>query len=303
MKPRSLCLACLCLAAIAGALQAQNAQREPSEPEEAAPPPGREQINEGWQAIRFADFLSARRLMKSALDKGDSNIQAEATYALGYINQYDPARTDADQAAELYTEVVNSYPDSPSAPWAHLALARMADLPPLEKNRNEDQARRIYRQVIARHPKHMVADEATLRLAYTYMEKIGQEPSWRQGIELLEKWLKDRPDNFLAPAMHLAIAQPLLTARKWDQAIEALIQADEADARGERIYGTRTLSRTVRSNLYWQIGRIAEEHLDKPQLARKYYLKIVEEIGRDSKAYVAARRARRLESRTGGQNP
>ncbi len=303
MKPRSLCLACLYLAAIAGALHAQDAQPDPSAQKATAPPPGREKLNEGWQAIRFADFLSARRLMKSAIDKGDRTIQAEATYALGYINQYDPAQTDADEAADLYTKVVNTYPKSPSAPWAHLALARMADLPPLESDRDVDQARKIYRQVISRYPKHMVADEAILRLAYTYMERIDQEQAWRQGIELLEDWLADRPDNFLAPAMHMGIAQPLMTARKWDQAIEALVQADQADARGENIYGTRTLSQTVRSNLYWQIGRIAEEHLDKPQLARKYYLKIVNEIGRDSKAYVAARRAQRLESRIGEQTP
>jgi hypothetical protein len=94
--------------------------------------------------------------------------------------------------------------------------------------------------------------------------------------------------------MHLAIGQTNVDAGQYASAVKALIAADVADARGEAIFGTRTLSQTVRSNLYWQIGRIAEAELKDYELARAYYLKIGREIGRDSKAWVAARRARKL---------
>jgi TolA-binding protein len=286
----------LFLALIPGLTWAQDTPAPSTQtgPPQKTPPPGRIELTQGWQSIRFADFPTARKRMQSALEQGDTQIRAEAVYALGYIHQYDPARRDNRKARELYAKVINDYAGTPAAPWAHLALARMADLPPLEKNRDVARAREIYRAVIEKHPKHMVADEAVLRLAYSYLQNLGDEESVATGLDLLAGRLEQRPDNFLAPAMHLAMAQPHIYRQRWSRAVGALVAADEADARGRKLYGTSTLSQTVRSNLYWQIGRIAEEHVKDAQLARKYYLKIVEEIGRDNKAYVAGRRAKRL---------
>jgi tetratricopeptide (TPR) repeat protein len=296
-RPKQLLARLLLLAVCIGITAPARGQTdtEPQQPpEQTTPPPGRRALNEGWQAIRFADWTTAGRQMAKARDQGDRTLRAEAIYALGYIAQYHPQEPDDQRARELYKKVVDEFAKTPSAPWAHLALARMEDLPPLESDQRIDRAREMYRQVIEAYPDHPVADEAVLRLAYTWLNKVGDTQAQKQGLNMLDKWLKNHPDNYLAAAMYLAIGQTKVDAGQYRSAVNALVAADATDARGKRIFGTRTLSQTVRSNLYWQIGRIAESQLKDYELAREYYLKIGREIGRDSKAWVATRRAREL---------
>jgi tetratricopeptide (TPR) repeat protein len=291
--PGFLLILAACLA-LPPQLRGQEPPAEQTDQQPPPPPPGREALDEGWQAIRFADWTTAARQMARARDQGDRSIRAEAIYALGYIAQYHPQEPDDQRARQLYKQVVDEFAKTPSAPWAHLALARMEDLPPFESDQRIDRAREIYRQVIEAYPDHPVADEAVLRLAYTWLNNVGDTEAQQRGLDMLDKWLKNHPDNYLASAMYLAIGQTKVDAGQYRSAVNALIAADETDARGKRIFGTRTLSQTVRSNLYWQIGRIAEARLQDYELAREYYLKIGDQIGRDSKAWVAARRARNL---------
>ena len=296
---------------LAAPVLAQNgpAEAPPAAAPEPTPPkdPYLEALNEGWEQFRFADFGKSARAFERALQSDKPEIRAEATYGLGYLWQYRPVDADPERAMGLYREVLSNYAATGSAPWAMLAIARGYDLPRLESQRNVSAARDQYLEIMKLYPQHMVASEAALRLACTYLEKFGDAKAQQEGIAILNSWIEQHPDNFLAPGMYLLIGKTHVANDRWAEAVAAYRKAEELDHERSQVVDAagkpaadpnrRTLSPNKLSEMYYQAARISEEKLKDDQMALYWYRKIVAELSRDNKIYFARQQIQRLEAR------
>jgi tetratricopeptide (TPR) repeat protein len=260
-----------------------------SQRREKASDPYRALLDSGWQELRYANWPKAREILQQARDTCPRREdKAEAIFALANLWQVRQPGTDATLAQALYEQVVRDYADTPAAPWAHLTLARLADTPEYEKNRQVDRARGLYEIILKVYPEHPVADEAALRLAMTYLEKVGDRPAEDRGVYLLEKHLAARPTNYLASVMHYLLGDLAQRRLDWRRAVEQWIAAD---AKG----GVTNLAE--RAALYNRIAHAAEHHLKDYALAAKWWERIVTDIQRDNRYYIAklsAERCRKL---------
>jgi tetratricopeptide (TPR) repeat protein len=240
--------------------------------------PARALVDDGWQEMRFANWPKARDLLEQARKECANRAdQAEAMFALGTLWQIRQPDGDAEKARQLYEQIVRDYADTPSAPWAHLALARLADMPEYEKQRNVALARQLYQEILNAYPDHAAADEAALRLAVTYLEKIGDTKTEDIGEGMLLGRLAERPANFLAAAMHICLGDLYERRGEYRKAIDRWLAADQLGIPGL----------ADRATFYYRVGRIAETRLKDYLLAAKWYDRLVTEIRIDNKYYVS----------------
>jgi tetratricopeptide (TPR) repeat protein len=265
-----------------------------STPAAPEPDPAAVALESGWEQIRVSNFDAAAELLPQAAGSSDPELAAEAHYALGHLWQFRVRNDDLDRAKREYQTVVDSYPKTRAAPWAMLALARLADLPTNEDDREIDSARTQYQRIIQTYPDHMAADEAAYRFGHTYLEQIGQPEAQNKGIEFLLNYIRTNPDSFLAPAMLLDIGRVYVSRQQWDQAVEYFVRADATDQAFAETYGTRTLSFNRLSAMYFQIAQIAEFELKDIPLAIRWYRRIINELDRDNKIYWARKSLERL---------
>jgi tetratricopeptide (TPR) repeat protein len=254
-------------------------------------------LDDGWNEMHFANWPKAREILEAVEAKADNRqVKAEAMFALSNLWRQRQPGSDIVKSKALLEQIVGDYKDTSVAPWAMLTLARMADLPEYEKDRNVKEATRLYEEIVQRFPTLPVADEATLRLAFTYIEKIDDEASQAKGSEIMEKWLAARPDNYLAAAMQTMLGDRY--QRRGDQtqhkddyarAMACWAAADKAGIPGL----------DDRATLYYKMGNVAEHKLKDYPLAVKWYEKLVYEVQRDRRFYVSKLAAERLRKEAG----
>jgi tetratricopeptide (TPR) repeat protein len=271
----------------------------PSAGAKAADPVGK-LLTEGWNQLDLVNYPACGAAFEKALaSKPTAAQQAEALFGLGHLWQYRQPQ-DEVKAREYYTRVSEEFRDTPSGPLALLALARQADMPQYEKDRKREQARELYRKVIARYPGHFASEEAVHRLATTYLEELGDPASLDEGVRLLGEHLAKHPDSFLAPVMHLQLGGVCYDRKEYRKAVEHWTTADELDAKAGK---DRAMDRSMQAGLYFRIAKVAEKQLQDYPLAIKWYERIVNEIKRDNKFYVSmlsAERCRKLMQQAGG---
>ena len=260
----------------------------PAAADALAPDPMRALLDEGWQEMHFANWPKAQDLLEQARDKASRPAnRAEALYALGNLWQIRQPGADAPLARRLYERIVGEFAETMVAPWAHLALARLADNPEYESDRDVELARKPYTEILRLYPDHPTADEAALRLAMTYLEKIGDAASEDTGKAILEKHLAARPKNYLAAPMHMQLGGLEQRRERYREAVAHWTAADEA--------GIPSLG--DRANLYFLLGRVAENRLKDYPLAARWNEKLVTDVGRDNPYFVAKMAAERCRKR------
>ena len=261
-------------------------------------------LAEAWHHLEMVNYARAGELFGTALAGPCSRVQpAEGMLGLGQLKQFRQPEADIAEAGRLYEAVARDFAETPAAPLAVMNLARLADAPAVEKDRDRQKARRLYRQVMERYPSHFVADEAALRLGQTYLENVGDRAAEDEGAKVLQDWLAARGDNFLAAAMHLQLAALYERRGQYRRAVEHWTAADAADA--DAPVG-RAIGRAALASLYLQVARVLEMRLKDYAEAARWYERIVVEIERDPKYHVAklaADRCRRLASVPAGGEP
>jgi len=257
--------------------------------------PVAEQIAAGWDALELVNFPKAHKAFQAVLRSNPTPAQkAEALFALGHLWQYRQNGADLDRARELYEQVVRELANTPAGPLAMLALARMADAPPYEKDRRIEDARKLYRKIINRYGDRFVAHEAVLRLAMTYLERRGDRASEDAGAKILRDHLAKHAKNFLGIVMRSQLAELHFSRREYRQAVEQWIAVETLDAAAGK---NRAMSPLARSGLYFRIAKVSEKHLKDYAAAAKWYTKLVTEVPRENRYYLAkisAARCRKL---------
>ncbi len=275
----------------AGTGEARASDEEAPKP----PPPERRTLEAAWNALIRANYpLAEEKFKQVPQETSDKSLQAEALFGLAMTYQIRRPGGDAQAAAGLFEHLTTEFPETPAAPYATLSLARLADMPENEQDRTEEKiekARDLYRAVLAQWPEHLAADEAALRLGQTYLEHVGETAEEDKGAAILRDRLEARPENPLAAPMHLLLGDLSYRREAYRRAVDHWIAADEAGIPGL----------TDKATVYFHIGSVAEHRLKDYRLAAEWYMKIVTDVKRDSKYYVAlkaAERCRRLAAET-----
>jgi len=214
----------------------------------------------------------------------------EATYGLGISHHHvqPPSSETISAAMRQYQQIIDQASDQRYVARAMMNVGRVHEL----RDYSEDvvdlaKAREAYEKVVARFPNDPIAGEAVLRAASTLVMAF-DEPNYEQvksGITMLEKWLAAHPDDALASVMWQYIGDAYF--RPLADYENALRAYENVDRLGWTDQGNQ-------GPWYWRAAQLAERFLDKPDIAAKYYAKIIMETPNSGKAYESMESLRRL---------
>ncbi len=241
------------------------------------------------EAIVRHDFDSGDTLFRSVARHAEQGSETWAQAVFGQAvcaHQASPAtRERVNEAARLYELLFSTSPDSKYSAAAMIALARLHELLDYSGDVIDDEAaRRLYKAVLDNWPDHEIAHEAMLRLADSHIRDFENESSVGMGVQMLEQWLVQHPDNPLAWVYCEYLGEVQMSRGNLELALSYLLRADELGLNAVRV-----------GYIYWLLGQLGEE-LGRMEVAIKYYRKLVIESprgGRSYDAYLALQRIRR----------
>lgn len=209
----------------------------------------------------------------------------QATFGLAVTAHHltPPTERLATQAANLYRQLVAE--DGRFAPRALMHLGSLAELRDFAgDNADYVEARRCYREVIARWPDQPIASEAALRLAGAHIQTY-ETDEVQEGVRILEEHLAAHPDNQLAAVQWQYLGNTyLLPLMDYANAVRAY---RNADAKGIMWRGKEGI-------LWWRIAVIAERHLGDRDIAVAYYTRVVTHGAASGKGWEAQQALKRL---------
>ncbi len=246
------------------------------------------------QTLVELDWKSAIRLYTPLRDaaKPGSKEWNEATYCLAtaYHHVQPPSYDTIQSALNNYQQVIDKASDPRFVARAMMNLGRVYELRDYPEDIVDmDKAREAYEQVVARFPGDPIAGEAALRAASTLVMAF-DEPNYEKvkaGVAFLEKWLADHPNEELASVMWQYIGDAYF--RPLQDYKNALQAYEKVDKLGWTDQGNQ-------GPWYWRCAQLAERFLDQPEpeIAAKYYAKIIIETPNSGKAYESMQALRRL---------
>lgn len=265
------------------------ATTQPSEPKRT---PAEQALDDGWKMVRISVWELAAQSFNRAIQQAQTDeTRAQGQFGLAYILHMTDAGDNAMKAAQAYGQLAEQYPDTSPAPYALVMQARILEMPKIEKDRSAErigQARQIYQKVRQSYPGHAMADEATLRLAMTYLENVDSDEDQKTGARILTGYLTDRPRNLASAAMYYMLGQVWQRRGDWAKAV----QYWSASANDPGLPGG-----TERARLYYMIAHALEHELKDYRKAAYWYGRIVIDTPRDSKYYVAKQAMFRCEEK------
>ncbi len=194
---------------------------------------------------------------------------------------------DLDKARSFYEQIIREQPGHDLAPWCELALVRLQHVVPVGKDPDYDVVRKGYRDIIAKHPGHLAAKEATIYLNATLIATL-DEALTRQAVSNLTAFIASGTKEFLGPAYSLlavsytTLKQPQLRLESEIKAFEN-VEIDPANPFNEFAWA------------YWNIATIAEFEVGDFDLARQYYKKLVQEYPVDIRTFPAQQALARMD--------
>lgn len=244
------------------------------------------------QALSELDWKTALRryaALRDAAEPGSARW-VESTFCLALAQQHvqPPDAESIGAARRLYEEVIER---APGTPWAARAMYNIGRILELRDHPDDvldpDGAREWYERVAREFADQPIAGEAVLRASAVLVASYDapQYAKVKQGIARLESWLASHPDEPLASVM-------------WQYLGDSYFRplADYANAMRcyEQVDRIGWVDRGNQGPWYWRCAQMAERYLDRPDLAAKYYAKIITETPKSGKAYQAMLALRRL---------
>jgi tetratricopeptide (TPR) repeat protein len=247
-------------------------------------------LEEGWRAFSTGDFEIALARLHAVEGDEAASLDEQYSALLGLASTHH-LRTNPElaEAKEYYGRLMR---------LEHEAASRqgLLGLGLVELAAGKDAEGQTHlTKLIGDCPDSLEADEATIHLANTLLKptiveaKPGEfdlptPAAVQRGLNTLARRLETYPHNPLAAAMHVMMANKSIELKRFDQAVEHLIAADE-----EGIAVTKQRSITL-----WRIARIAEMELKDYDLAEDYYSRYVSEFRRTDLHYRATKSLKRV---------
>jgi|GEM_PF-1996763 len=231
----------------------------------------------------YVEFADAR---KGAEPK--SELWLKATFGLANAAQHrmPASRATIEEARGLYEAVLAVEQNTPMAARSMLNLGRIAELADFFGDAVDlEAARKSYRGVIEQFAGTAFASEGTMRLAGSYISTFDRAETLK-GIEILETWLREHPDEPMASAMYQYLGDTYFyPLGDYPKALAAYKQCD-------RLGWTQ---KGRQGGTYWRMAVMAER-LSPPdrETAVTFYTKIIKETPTSGKAYESQLALKRL---------
>ncbi len=222
-------------------------------------------------------FQQAGKLAAPGSPQAEQALFGEAVC----LQQITPATADRiGEASATYRKLAKK-PDLVGV-QSMMALGRIAELVDyLGDVPDRPAARQWYEK--AREASGELADEATLRIAATYVQEMDTD-SVKKGISILTDWLAGHPNNPLASAMwQYAGNTYLYPLNDYGPALECYLKADALGL----------MEKGREGPVYWRMANLADR-LGKNDIAIIYYTKIIEKTPTSGKAYESQLALKRL---------
>lgn len=230
-----------------------------------------------FESYRFAEAYDLFQRARQAVSP-PSDVWAEATYGAATAAWHSIPASEAlvGRADELFAEIVARAPASRFAPYALRNQARLREIRDYPGDAPDPEAARpFYRAIIERWPEREIAHEATLRLGGTYIQKLDDEASVREGFAIYRQFIKENPGTAIASIMWEHMGETALNfLGDQELAFEGLRRAEAIGF----------IDRNKVATNYWRIAELAED-LDQPEVAVRYYQRIIAEHSRSGRAF------------------
>ena len=212
----------------------------------------------------------------------------KALYARATCAQHitPPTQALSDEAISLFEKITEESQDKVLVGRSLINLGRIAELRDYPGDEiNLDKARGYYQQVIDGYPGDDLADEAVLWKAGTLIQMVGDPDGKIEGLDILSKWLSQRPENLYASPMWTFMAETYqLRLNEPAKALACYIKADEIGLPAE----------SQVSALYWRMATIAEKLPHALDTSVLYYQKIIRITPTSGRAFEAQLALQRL---------
>ena len=250
---------------------------------------GEQSLDQAWLNFRLAEYDLADKDFSAILARAPKGSEDAVRAMFGLANVWNLRRPgeDLDKARSFYEQIIREQPGHDLAPWCELALVRLQHVVPVGKDPDYDVVRKGYRDIIAKHPGHLAAKEATIYLNATLIATL-DEALTRQAVSNLTAFIASGTREFVGPAYSL-LAVSYTTLKQPQQRLESEIKAfenveiDPANPFNEFAWA------------YWNIATIAEFEVGDFDLARQYYKKLVQEYPVDIRTFPAQQALARMD--------
>lgn len=250
----------------------------------------REALKQGWESLAVQEYSQSAAYFEAAYAKSERGTRgcALALYGLGCSTQFKAVGRNSDDAKAYYSRAIAEDGNGDVAPWAALALARVDVIARLSRDIDEGaltgaELRGGYREVIAKYPGSVAAQEAALHLASSlFASDRGAEAG--EGDALLQALTTEYPESpYRSAAFRLLAIHAYREGRYSDQynylvkQIETLIDPE-----------------CYRADLYYNVAYQAETRLKHPDLAIIWYERLIQEYPDEVRRYQAQQAVERL---------
>ncbi len=254
-------------------------------------------LEDGWKAFSTGDFDFAVKCFKTVESADAPTLEQTYSALLGLAtSHHHRSNPDLARARSYYVRLGEL--DTDAARAQSLLGLGCVDMAAGESGQGQSELMSLMQD----YPGSLEAGEAVVHMADSLFRPHGddanpgeftlaREAAVLRGLQTLEDWLAAHPDDRLASAMHIMLANKYIELSDFEKAVEHLVAADEAG-----IAGVKTRSVTL-----WRIGRIAEKELKDYELAETYYTRYVTEFERTVLFYRAAKSLERVQALKAGQ--
>lgn len=223
-------------------------------------------LTEAWAAYgrsRFDEAEALFRRVTAAVQPPPGDL-SQAVFGLGWCRAFRGPRPDPHGAGQHFERIVRDFPQDALAPWALIELGNLRTSKGLA---GQEEGRKHYREVSRRYPESPAVHEAAVRLANSLLYEL-KEPELGEGAAILERHLRQHPDNPLAVIMHFRLDYFYGDIRQdWAACLPHAVKVAELK-----------LSDPYRwSRQYWHVAEILRLRLGRPAEAAPWYRKIVDE--------------------------
>lgn len=222
------------------------------------------------EEISYFSFGRGYKLFEEVKDQamvGSDQWQQAVYGAAVCAGQISPAtKPKIEESKNLYLLLLESNPDSKFAPRAMLNLGRIEELSDYHEDHVDlASARDWYQKVVDKCPAQLIASEATLRIAGTYIQTYEQDQIIK-GIGILEKWLSEHLRDELSSAMWQYLADTYFyPLEEYAKSLSCYRKADEIGF----------IENYRRGQVYWRMAAMADRFLNDRTSAVEYYTKII----------------------------
>ena len=243
-----------------------------------------DRLDAAWDEIGYMNFRGTSDTFRDARKRAEPGspawLEASLGYALSLQHRAPDVRSDKEEAAAIYDELLSRTDGNPLQPLILLLRARLEDqIDYYGDVVRPEAARAYYEKLIADWPDSPLVHRAALYRAQLDVFRMTPEAAER-GIREMRAWLEAHPANPLASLQWMLIGHAAMYP------VEEPARALEAFLAAERVGLPK---HTQLDTFFWLVAQLARE-AGRPAVSARFLRRIIVEQPRSNFAYEAQQR-------------